>query len=1142
MNKILEKFKDRYNVLVLILAVVFLVFMFKLTSLTLIRGDEFRDLSNTKRLKDIPITAPRGEIRDRYGRLLAGNKVSFTVQLIKDEINTKDIESRNETILKLIHTLNSEGTTYIDELPISFNTYMYKNENSYDEAGLDPIEKVATKIVESNLISELIGTNMKYSNDTSVPSFVTAKKAINILENEGMNIPIDVDSDEDGTIRFSYDERENIAKWQKDNQIAINSDPKNAIIQAINNRSAKKITMKMINDPIVSKLAYDMLNSRGLVEDIKLEPISLKYDEEYKATKKGLMQEFDSITMTSSATDDFINILRETNGINELLSQTFIKDDGEDSKNQVITVPGEIILENMKDNKIDIPIKVTVDEASKKPVYKYKNDREKQAFVKEYNLDKNISPLDAIIKIAEKETVKEKSKKKKTQKSSKEMSILESFIKDDRVKSIAQSIVLKKYSNPKISISEWEYTPIAEKKSWLNRYKLEEKDDVETIFKNVKKKLELSSDLTDYEARGVLLIIDELNKVGYRGYYPINIAYGINDKTVARLEENKLELPGIKVSLEPIRYYPNEETGSHILGYMGKIAQQGEIDKYIKEKKYLPSTLIGKTGVEVKFEDYLKGKDGSRIVEADAHGNVVKLVEENPAKPGDTLYLTIDSELQKIAEESLEKTLKGIRGGGAFESEWGNFGFGKRYPNAYTGAAVAIDVKTGQVLALANYPGYDPNLFATGISSEDWKSLNPDNDEVGLPLYNTAISSPVQPGSTFKMVTGLAGLENGITASKKIYDYGYVQVGNRKFQCLVWTKGRGSHGPTDIYKALEKSCNYYFYSVALGRIPKTGEVLGKDMGIEKVIETAKKLGLNEKTGIEIPGERTISVPDTGSKTRNTKALLERFLKSQLDNFIKEDRKLSEKEIKDAIDEIVSWLELEETLSKREVINRLNSLGIDGEKKVPGSKNDLADSIKYDYINAAGWSIADTLNVSIGQGGNAYTPLQMANYMSIISNGGYKHKVSIVDRIQTFDNTKKTYETKDESERIELNNYKNLEEIGKGMDRVTRNEGTARKAFAGFPVRVAAKTGTAERAGISPVSKRAYDNYAWFTAYAPYEDNNSDAPQIAVSVVIFQGGSGGYASPVAREIIAEYLGLNKEEEKLNNFNLDTKLTK
>lgn len=1140
MNKILEKLKNRYNILVLMLAGVFLVLLFKLASLTLVRGDEFRELSNNKRLKNIPITSPRGEIRDRYGRLLAGNKVSFTVQLIKDDLNMKDEESRNETILKLIHILKSEGTTYTDEFPIIFNSYKYINEDIGPE-GLTPAERISEIIVENNLIAELIGTSMKYSEDNSVPDFFTGKKVINVLENEGIDMPIDVSYDETGNAVFTYVEGKNIEQWQSENGIASSADPRSAIIQIINNKNPAKIVLKTINDSIASKLAYDMLNAKGLTEGIELKPIILKYDEEYNEIKKELAQNFESVTLNTSAIEDFINILRETEGLNEILQRTYTEEDKNNKDKKITTVPGEVILNIMKDNKQSIPVRVSSDEKTEAVVYKYKSDKDKKKFLEENKLPKDTEPLEAVLFVAEKEILEDDSDDKDKEE---KISILEEFIKHDDIKFIAQRVLLTKYSNPKISIAEWEYTPLAEKEAWLNRYNLEDEKNIEVIFENLKEKTKLDKALTDYEARDSLLIIDELNKAGYRGYYPINIAYGINDKTVAKLEENKLDLPGIEVSLEPIRDYPNGSLGSHILGYMGKIAQQSEIDKYIKEKEYIPSTLIGKTGVEVEFEDRLKGEDGRKIVEADAHGNVIKVVEEQAAKPGDTLYLTIDSELQRVAEESLEKALRGIRGGGAFQSEWGNFPYGRTYPSAYSGAAVAIDVKTGDVLALANFPGADPNLFATGISSEDWEALNPEHDEGGLPLYNSAISSPVQPGSTFKMVTGLAGLENGISPAKTIYDHGFVQVGNRKFRCLIWQNGGGSHGATDIEKALEESCNYYFYSVALGRIPQTGEVLGQGMGIDKVLDTARKLGLDEKTGIEIPGERTIPVPDVDSKTKNTKALLERFLKSQIEVFIKDGVSLSEEEIENVIKEITSWIELEETLGKKEVLDRLDSLGINGEKKVPNNAKgeDLADTIKYTYLNASGWGIADTLNTSIGQGENAYTPLQMANYIATISNGGYRHNVSIVDRTQTYDNTKNTYKTKKESKRIEMNDYNNLNAIGKGMARVTQNEGTARRAFAGFPVDVAAKTGTAERSGVSPVTKREYDNYAWFTAYAPYEENNPDAAEIAVSVVLFQGGSGGYASPVAREIIAEYLNLNAEETELEKFNLNTELAR
>lgn len=1138
MKKILEKLKDRYNVLIFILSLAFSILIFKLASLTIIRGDELREISNNKKVKDIPITAPRGEIRDRYGRLLAGSKPSFTVQLIKDELKMDDTKSRNATILKLIYILEEEGISYKDEFPILFNSFRYKDDSAYFQTSQSPTDKIIDTIVENNLVVDLMGTYKQYSNNPRVEDFITGKKIINILENQGLNdIPIEVVK-VDNSVEFKYIENKNIEKWIKENNLSPNIDARSAIISMINSYNTKKVVMKMISDPIISEIAYNILDSKGLVEDIKMEPISFSYDEEYKAIKRELVKNFKSVTMDSKAIDDFINILKEIDGIKELLGKSFVKNDTQNKNRKITTVPGEILLDILKENDIKAPIEVTVNEENNNVSYKYKSEKDKKKFLEQYNLSNDTSPLEAIIKISETKNVKEEDSKNRANKNH---TIQEEFIKNDSIKDIAQGLILKKYSNLRISTSEWEYTPIAEKTAWINKYQLDEKKSVEDMFEELTKKSELDDNLTKYEARTVLMMLDEISKLGFRGYYPINIAYGINDKTVAKLEENKLELPGVKVSLEPVRYYPYGELASHTLGYIGKIAQEDEIKKYIKEKNYLPGTLIGKTGVEVKFEDYLKGTDGSRIVEADAHGNVVKEVKKVDAKPGDTLYLTIDAELQKITEESLEKALTEIRRGGTYKSKWGNFTFSPAYPSAYSASAVAMDVRTGEILALANYPSYDPNLFATGISSEDWQSLNPDVDEYGLPLYNIAIQSPVQPGSTFKMITGIAGMENGIKATKKIYDYGYVQLGDRKFSCLAWSSGRGSHGATDLYRALEKSCNYYFYAVALGKIPQTGEILSTKSGIDSILRVAKEFGLDEKTGIEVPGERIEGVPNKNSNRISNKALLERFLKSNIDKYIKEDFKLSEKDKEKAIKEITSWVEYEKPLDKIEVVRRVDKLGIDGERKLPGNREDLADIIKYTYLNQSGWSTSDSLNVSIGQGLNAYTPLQMANYISILSNGGYRHKISVIDKIQSYDNTKKTYQPKREVERIKIKDYKYLEEAAKGMSLVTQNEGTARRAFADFPEKVAAKTGTAERAGVSPNTGRKYDNYAWFTAYAPYEDYNPDAAQIAVSVVIFQGGSGGFASPIARDIIAQYLGLNNDSTE-SKMDLNNKLAK
>lgn len=149
---------------------------------------------------------------------------------------------------------------------------------------------------------------------------------------------------------------------------------------------------------------------------------------------------------------------------------------------------------------------------------------------------------------------------------------------------------------------------------------------------------------------------------------------------------------------------------------------------------------------------------------------------------------------------------------------------------------------------------------------------------------------------------------------------------------------------------------------------------------------------------------------------------------------------------------------------------------------------------------------------------------MANYIAILANGGYRHNVSVVDSIKNYDNTKTIYEGERDKEKVQLNNYENLEHVKLGMRKVV-TEGTAKSTFSGFPISVAAKTGTAQKSGRNPATGALYDDFAWFVAFAPYED-----PEIAVAVVLFQGGSGGYAGPIARDIIAEYLGLNKEEVK------------
>ncbi len=1084
--------------MIILVSSIMLILSFRLATLTIAMGDYYRELADNKRLKEIYTTAPRGEIRDRNGRVLAENKLSFTVQISKDELNTLNRKERNQTLLSLTRLLEEDGADYVDDFPIELNTFAYVNEDSSLIHDKSPVETVIDIIISNNLLSEILDSYYIHSDYNQHFKFITVHRAINALKDKGIEVPIIVELN-GSKLNMTYDEKENIDNWKAKYKIDQSATPKQALLSLINNDES--IIRKIIDHPISRKLTYEIMRSRNLAGNLKLRDFSLSYDDEYLETKKTLMSMFESININTSAKDDFVEIVLQTS-IYDLLYKV---EEVENNKGVQQIIPGKILIEKIEEKGLESPVEISVDEEGIVS-YKYKGKN-----------SSDIPPLDSLINFA------------------KEKGILHDFITSDEIKNLAQKTVLENGYNPKISISKWEYTALVNKANWYEKFKIDENSDAKQAFERLREYYEIDDSLSSYEARGIMSLYDQLDKQGLRAYEPINIAYGIKDSTVAKLAEGSTEMRGVQVSREPIRYYPERETAAHVLGYLGKISQPSEVEKYVKENNYSPNTLIGKTGIEESFELQLKGKDGVQRVEVDSLGNKTKILGEEKPVPGNNIYLTIDLDLQKAAEEALEYGLEQLRKGGTFESKWGNYKFGtsrsKRRPYIYatSGAAVVLSVKTGEVLALANYPAYDPNLFSTGISSSDWESLFPENEQDLLaprPLYNIAIQSAIQPGSTFKMVTALAALEKGLNPNQRILDMGYVQLGStRGPACWIWNNNRSTHGWENLYDALMDSCNYYFYSLAFGRNPRTGTPVGVQLDIEDIIDMAKKLGLGEKTGIEIniPSESSGSVPSPQVELMANQNLLRRYLRNNIRQYIKEGLEFTDEEIEEKIEEIVSWTE-EGDISRGEVIRRLSEMGFEPEKALPGQRAGLADIVKYDYLNSAGWKITDTLNATIGQGRNAYTPLQMANYIATIANGGYLNKVTLIDSIKSYDNSKTIYQRQVEQQRIDLKDYQNLEHVKIGMRKLV-TEGSARSLFANFPVSVAAKTGTAQMDGINPVTKETYDEYAWFVAFAPYED-----PEIAVCVVIFQGGSGIYAGPIAREIMAEYFGLNDTPEQ------------
>lgn len=623
---------------------------------------------------------------------------------------------------------------------------------------------------------------------------------------------------------------------------------------------------------------------------------------------------------------------------------------------------------------------------------------------------------------------------------------------------------------PPILVSKWLFTEEKNKQDWLESYKIKEPNiSAKEAFKKIRnsKSYQIDKSLSDEDARKILVVRDLIKSQGYSQYNPVTIAKGISEETIAQIEENAMELPGVSVAMEPVRDYPNGNLASHTLGHMGKMPANDEESYLNREegKKYSKGDTVGISGIEKSYEEQLRGVDGYKKVQVDALGRVTKELEVSEPQSGDTVYLSIDKDLQKVAEDVLKRTIDVARTGGTFESKFGNKSFSKTAPNAKSGAVMAIDVKTGDVLAMASYPNYDPNKFVNGISYEDFEALQPKNKNDVLapnPQVNLATQGVFQPGSTFKMVTGMAAIDNGLDPHYAIQDTGVIQLGGRPFADYIWHKSRGNHGYTDLYKAIQESCNIYFYTIGSGKNYIGGKDPDVKIGANDILEYARMFGLDDYTGLNTEiDERKGKVPSVEAKTESSKALLRTFLDKEMENaFTDISKKKDEAEYNARIEEIVSWIDEEKTIDRTEAIERLTKLHVKEDKVVY-----FADKIVYDHLKFAKWSTADTFNLAIGQGENQYTPAQMARYVAAIANGGYLVDLSVVDRVISSDYSSVDID-ENGKEKIPFKDSENLKDLTEGMKRVT-TKSSVKGLFANFPVEVAAKTGTAEKSGKIP---------------------------------------------------------------------------
>jgi penicillin-binding protein 2 len=303
-------------------------------------------------------------------------------------------------------------------------------------------------------------------------------------------------------------------------------------------------------------------------------------------------------------------------------------------------------------------------------------------------------------------------------------------------------------------------------------------------------------------------------------FKPMKVKSDIEWKELASLETNRVHLPGMLVDVRPRRSYTYGELASHLLGYVGEV-DENEL-KQVKDGRYRMGAYVGKYGVEHGWESDLRGTDGGRQIEVDAMGREIKPLRSVQPVPGNNLHMSLDLDLQRVAEE-------------AFQDK--------------NGALIAMDPRTGRVLAMLSKPSFDPGVFARNITAEEWQTLvgNPSH-----PLQNKVIQGQYPPGSTFKIITAIAALESGaITPQTPLFCGGAYNYGGRDFRCA---KHEG-HGTLTLHRALAQSCDVFFYQVGL----KTG--------IDRIAYYAKQFGLGRPTGIPLPNEKSGIVPSSAWKQK-----------------------------------------------------------------------------------------------------------------------------------------------------------------------------------------------------------------------------------------------------------------------------------
>jgi penicillin-binding protein 2 len=491
-----------------------------------------------------------------------------------------------------------------------------------------------------------------------------------------------------------------------------------------------------------------------------------------------------------------------------------------------------------------------------------------------------------------------------------------------------------------------------------------------------------------------------------RKFEAVPLRLSLSDTDIATFAVRQFEFPGVEIQTRLARWYPFGPAGAHALGYVAAISEEDM--KRINPDEYAGSSVIGKTGLETTYEQQLHGTAGSRQVLVNAQGRhvdrlgggTVRLDTHQP-RAGNDLFLALDMRVQRVAEEALA---------------------GRR------GAVIAIDPRSGDVIALASVPSFDPNKFTRGISSQDYAALR---DDLDRPLFNRALRGTYPPGSTVKPLMALAGLEYGaIDPGATRWCHGYFMLPGSVHRYHDWKKE--GHGSVDMRRAIATSCDVYFYGLA------------DLLGIDRMHAAMLGLGFGRLTGIDVSGERPGLMPSQDWKRQTYKQA---------------------------------------------------------------------------------WFPGETVIVGIGQGYMLATPLQLAHAAAVVAARGRSLRPRLVTAVRDATTRAVRSLPPVEEPAIELKDPKSWDVIIEGMEMVTQAGGTAFVAARGAPYKIAGKTGTAQVFGLGQnekydekhVSERLRD-HALFIAFAP-----ADAPQLAVAVLVENGGHGSSAAaPIARRVFDAFL--------------------